>query len=1561
MDKKRPVISLLSLAVSAILAGCGGGGDSTPTPPVTPTPEAKSLSVKAIDGYLKGAEVWLDINGNNALDSDEPYALSMEGGVAKLDVTQVANPAAYRVLVKAIAGKTVDETTGPVTKSFAMSAPAGVTEVTPLSTLVDQTIQQNPTLTQAQAVAQVAAGLKLPADKLLGDFLQESDVSLKKTLQVYAINVASEVLPSDLASADIKQVLDDSQAVGEALEIYLKANPLDETTAPDDIRVTKPDDQDVIVVIKDSDGDSVADADDAFPQDATESKDSDGDKVGDNSDRFPQDASESKDSDGDKVGDNSDAFPLDAKEWKDSDGDKVGDNSDAFPLDVKEWKDSDGDKVGDNSDAFPQDATETKDSDGDKVGDNSDAFPLNASESKDSDGDKVGDNSDAFPQDASESKDSDGDKVGDNGDAFPLNASESKDSDGDKVGDNSDAFPQDANRAQADVVSTEEKLYTYMEDHTKVSLDLKLVAKKTVSHYLDGRVVTQEEGTNYYWDKSNNDYLYLSGAKLIYNEYKNSNTENSDGTFLRSNWWHKDVNQDGQFQFAGQTVELGQKTATGETYWVFFDEDGALAETGKSINPNNHYDGGDLVAAVAAKDYSKVDMAHYVTLTKSGATEVRHFVQHSAPKSAPTDVVASDWLNIEAGTPVADYAETDTYTQLDDGGTLHLDEDDWAADGTINQMHSTESHPDGTLIIKSAGPIWANPQDGEFNEYADYNWQNSTERSSYWYEWSKSSRTVGGKTVTTSEGQRYVLDPTPNANVKLVTAEQPTGLKFNEYVSTETQVSATENTEFATWSNYHLEGYPFTAAKTDIGQNYKVFLKESSGFWVGHRFAEWGTQNVTDLAAKVEALRQQGISLDKIDASLLPGLSDYDGQLLNSSFRYQEDGQPRTWYWVTRLPAITGDNTWQSWKMVKLQLVDGGLTAAGYPNWIINDAGGSVIMLQPKSENPWAWYTAYNVWNLGVWKQEGHSIDTLNGRFGTGLGLFFLNEAEATTALNAHIPTLADSDKDGVVDADDAFPYDPSETVDSDQDGVGNNADAFPNDANETKDSDGDGVGDNAQALLKDGTVSAFLSNATEFFIMGDHGSDELWTDHWQSLGSGKFSWQESNILIGKSQYMVDPSSDDMSYRLTDAGWTAMTEYEDIQWVGNSDGSVSHTDIGHTGKLTGSCQDVGGKTLASAVSAITESTQVVDSSATFSPGALGCKVIYTAMATDFNYEVETWDYVGSNAVQVNGQQATALADLFSSSAPVASGPNAEATVFDKPIAAYSEQYGEVWLVLVRSAANATSGVAQLWQYNSTLHGYQLLSDITPANHQGWKLQTLHGVTLLTFSDAIQRYLEDEGHKAGFTEWQGRVQWVANSDDANAETILFMNKVAYEDLMKGRTLVTDSDDDDGDGETTPADAFADFITSGQPSYSLYQEGDALGITQLGGSSYQTYELDYAVAPFAIQPVADNGTITITRDGSNTVTFTTSNGSSSSVGTEVLDLNGTTISALLMRVTEPTNGAAVLAAVGNATFSSGAKAYITTHTDEGGQSIGIVLNDIAYQQFLAVLDAANNKRR
>ena len=68
-----------------------------------------------------------------------------------------------------------------------------------------------------------------------------------------------------------------------------------------------------------------------------------------------------------------------------------------------------------------------------------------------------------------------------------------------------------------------------------------------------------------------------------------------------------------------------------------------------------------------------------------------------------------------------------------------------------------------------------------------------------------------------------------------------------------------------------------------------------------------------------------------------------------------------------------------------------------------------------------------------------------------------------------------DDDGDGVLDSQDAFPLDATESIDSDSDGIGNNADtdddndsvldgadAFPLDASESVDTDGDGIGNNA-------------------------------------------------------------------------------------------------------------------------------------------------------------------------------------------------------------------------------------------------------------------------------------------------------------------------------------------------------------------------------------------------------------------------------------------------------------------------------------------------------------------
>ena len=200
----------------------------------------------------------------------------------------------------------------------------------------------------------------------------------------------------------------------------------------------------IVIIDIDSDGDSVFNENDAFPNDPTETVDSDADGVGDNGDAFPNDATETTDSDDDGVGDNADAFPNDATETLDSDGDEVGDNADAFPNDASETMDSDGDTVGDNTDVFPNDANETMDSDNDTVGDNADAFPNDATETMDTDEDSVGDNADAFPNDSSETMDSDNDTVGDNADAFPNDSTETVDTDSDGTGDNSDVFPNDA-------------------------------------------------------------------------------------------------------------------------------------------------------------------------------------------------------------------------------------------------------------------------------------------------------------------------------------------------------------------------------------------------------------------------------------------------------------------------------------------------------------------------------------------------------------------------------------------------------------------------------------------------------------------------------------------------------------------------------------------------------------------------------------------------------------------------------------------------------------------------------------------------------------------------------------------------------------------------------------------------------------------------------------------------------------------------------------------------------------------------------------------------------------
>ena len=106
-------------------------------------------------------------------------------------------------------------------------------------------------------------------------------------------------------------------------------------------------------------GDNEMECPDAFPSDQTQWSDIDGDGYGDkplglNLHQCIFEAGNAtlgtkfagKDTDGDGLADIEEAFPYDPNEWTDGDGDGYGDNEeDAFPNNSDEWEDGDGDDM----------------------------------------------------------------------------------------------------------------------------------------------------------------------------------------------------------------------------------------------------------------------------------------------------------------------------------------------------------------------------------------------------------------------------------------------------------------------------------------------------------------------------------------------------------------------------------------------------------------------------------------------------------------------------------------------------------------------------------------------------------------------------------------------------------------------------------------------------------------------------------------------------------------------------------------------------------------------------------------------------------------------------------------------------------------------------------------------------------------------------------------------------------------------------------------------------------------------------------------------------------------
>ncbi|RSB88106.1 hypothetical protein EGT47_04630 [Burkholderia cenocepacia] len=185
---------ILGLSIATALAACGGSSDSGPSQPSTggggtPTSPAPAVTGKAIDGYLIGATVCLDLNNNGVCDSGEPMAVT--DGTGQFSIPYSGDATGTTLLVQ------VTPTTKDQSRPAGFQFPASFTlsqviqpttsqVVSPLTTLVGAQMQTG--LSRSQAVAAVRSLLGKQADPN-ADYFANNDA----TTQALAVQIVDKL------------------------------------------------------------------------------------------------------------------------------------------------------------------------------------------------------------------------------------------------------------------------------------------------------------------------------------------------------------------------------------------------------------------------------------------------------------------------------------------------------------------------------------------------------------------------------------------------------------------------------------------------------------------------------------------------------------------------------------------------------------------------------------------------------------------------------------------------------------------------------------------------------------------------------------------------------------------------------------------------------------------------------------------------------------------------------------------------------------------------------------------------------------------------------------------------------------------------------------------------------------------------------------------------------------------------------------------------------------------------------------------------------------------------
>ncbi len=255
----------IALALGLGLTGCGGSGganstDTATTPP--PPQQGRTLVVtgKAIDGYIVGGTVFLDINGNGKAEPNEPQKVTQEGGDYSLEVPEEdAHCLAYSAIIVDVPAGAYDEgseeegvephevtepyqitlqpTFEPITEEDFTNGL--VRNISPLTTVVWEAIERNYPRAKEEKhcnylkkhdeavtalkneIEATVAGLvyfyNLSADQMYADFIANSDSE--------AFHVAQDIMKGLKAAYKHKTKLSKQYPEAENVDVFVYRSP----------------------------------------------------------------------------------------------------------------------------------------------------------------------------------------------------------------------------------------------------------------------------------------------------------------------------------------------------------------------------------------------------------------------------------------------------------------------------------------------------------------------------------------------------------------------------------------------------------------------------------------------------------------------------------------------------------------------------------------------------------------------------------------------------------------------------------------------------------------------------------------------------------------------------------------------------------------------------------------------------------------------------------------------------------------------------------------------------------------------------------------------------------------------------------------------------------------------------------------------------------------------------------------------------------------------------------------------------------------------------------------